>query len=99
MPDSKRIFLFAFPKSQCNAHSSMPDGPWHLICPCFHGDRSFYKMKRYHARWIAVLSHAENNFGVDAKGSFVNRHLFETEFSTRRNEFCYLLSCAENSTV
>lgn len=41
-------------------------------------------------RWIAVLSHAENNFGVDVKGSFVNRHLFETDLSTRRNELSYL---------
>ena len=41
-------------------------------------------------RWIAVLSHAENNFGVNVKGSFVNRHLFETDLSTRRNELSYL---------
>ena len=50
-------------------------------------------------RWIAVLSHAENNFGVDVKGSFVNRHLFETDLSTRRNELSVSLFCAQNSTV
>jgi len=54
-------------------------------------------MKNYHARWIAVPSQAENNFGVDAKGSFVNRHLFEIDLSTKRKELSYLLSSAENS--
>jgi len=44
-----------------------------------------------------IPSHAENNFGVDAKGSFVNRHLFEIDLSTRRKELSYLLSSAENS--
>ena len=93
------IFLFAFSKSQCTARSSIPDGSWHLICPCFYGDRSLHKMKSYHARWIAIPSHAENNFGIDAKGSFVNRHLFEIDLRTRRNELSHLLSSGENSCL
>lgn len=70
-----------------------------LICACFHSDRSLYKRKSYHALSIAIPSHAENNFGVDAKASFVNRHLFEIVLSTRRKELNSLLSSAEKSSL
>ena len=98
MPDSNSNSLVCVPKSQSTACSSLPDSLLDilLICRCFHSDRSLYKMKSHHARSIVIPSHAENNFGIDAKSSFVNRHLFEIVWSTRRKELSFLLSSAKN---